>query len=1146
MSKHLHICLNFGSTGKIGRWTLGVLLSLIAVFLLVVGCDIPPSAPAPILAPTQISAPSISASADTVTAVNGVAISAVTFTNNGGAVPSGGWSIEPALPAGLSFDPDSGAISGTPTEVAASQGYTVTATNAAGSDTATVTIQVTAAMPDIADLGTVSVVRGAAISGATFVNSGAAPTSCSVSTGTLPADLTIGVAGTTCAITGTVASSATIGEVMITVTATNDAGSETATLTIAVTEALAAPSISASADTVTAVNGAAISAVTFTNNGGAVPSGDWSIEPALAAGLSFDPDSGAISGTPTAAAASTVYTVTATNATGSDTATLTIAVTETLTVPSITASRSTVNAVRETAITAVTFTNSGGASTDWSISPDLPAGLSVDSNTGTISGTPTAATASTSYTVTATNATGSDTATLTIVVRGAPSISAIRSTVNAVKGMAIVSVTFTNSGGASTDWSISPDLPTGLSVDSNTGTISGTPTAATASTSYTVTATNSAGSATAEVTIAVTEPLAAPSITASRSTVNAVRETAITAVTFTNSGGASTDWSINPGLPAGLSIDSNTGEISGTPTAATASTSYTVTARNSTGSATATLTIVVRGAPSISAIRSTVNAMRGTAITEVTFSNSGGASTDWSISPGLPAGLSIDSNTGEISGTPTAVAASRNYTVTARNSAGNDTATLTIAVTEPLAAPSITASRSTVNAVNGAAITAVTFSNSGGASNNWSINPALPAGLSIDSDTGEISGTPTAAAASKSYTVTATNATGSDTATLTIVVDDCLATRLTACTVTVGSSRSGFIESTGDADWFGVSLTRNTSYRIHLDGPDASNFDLEIYYPDGTSTGVRGNRAGDESFNARISTSATYYIQVSGISGTGNYTLLISSDDCSASTSTSCTVTVGSSRSGSIDAEGDLDWFRVSLTRNRNYRIQIDGPDASNFDGEVRLSNGNSSRTSGTASGDEDFYYRPSTSATYYILVRGITGTGNYTLQVSSVANVPDDCGHTAATTTCTVAVGSSTTGSIEIAGDQDLFKVVLTGGNTYRIELDGPRGRNFDLRVFPPTGSRFITAEEYGDEDFTYQAIASGTYHIQIYKGLLGQNTGDYTLSVSIPDDCLASTSTTCTVTVGSSSTGSIETSGDRDMFKVSLTRSTTLSHST
>ncbi|KAG0161919.1 hypothetical protein DFQ30_004908, partial [Apophysomyces sp. BC1015] len=58
--------------------------------------------------------------------------------------------------------------------------------------------------------------------------------------------------------------------------------------------------------------------------------------------------------------------------------------------------------------------------------------------------------------------------------------------------------------------------------------------------------------------------------------------------------------------------------------------------------------------------------------------SSGGAITQYSVVPALPAGLSLNTQTGVISGTPTAVAAPATYTVTGSNSAGSVTARVEI------------------------------------------------------------------------------------------------------------------------------------------------------------------------------------------------------------------------------------------------------------------------------------------------------------------------------------------------------------------------------------------------------------------------------------------------------------------------------------
>ena len=95
---------------------------------------------------------------------------------------------------------------------------------------------------------------------------------------------------------------------------------------------------------------------------------------------------------------------------------------------------------------------------------------------------------------------------------------------------------------------------------------------------------------------------------------------------------------------------------------------------------------------------------KGTAMTTVSPSLSGGTVTSWSVSPSLPAGLTLDSSTGAISGTPTAITSSATYTVTASNTGGSDTATLTIEVND-VAPSALTYSPNTFTLTKGTAMT---------------------------------------------------------------------------------------------------------------------------------------------------------------------------------------------------------------------------------------------------------------------------------------------------------------------------------------------------------------------------------------------------------------------------------------------------------
>lgn len=111
-------------------------------------------------------------------------------------------------------------------------------------------------------------------------------------------------------------------------------------------------------------------------------------------------------------------------------------------------------------------------------------------------------------------------------------------------------------------FSSSPSLPTGLSIDGSTGIISGTPLATTAEVTYTITYRTVPSSLSTTITITVVLP--APDITASSSSATLTENSVMTPITITNTGGTAT-FTISPTLPTGLSINSSTGTISGTP-----------------------------------------------------------------------------------------------------------------------------------------------------------------------------------------------------------------------------------------------------------------------------------------------------------------------------------------------------------------------------------------------------------------------------------------------------------------------------------------------------------------------------------------------------------------------------------------------------
>ena len=220
------------------------------------------------------------------------------------------------------------------------------------------------------------------------------------------------------------------------------------------------------------------------------------------------------------------------------------------------------------------------------------------------------------------------------------------------------------------------------------------------------------------------------------------------AVTYALSGGT---------LPTGLSFSTSTGQISGTPTALLSTTTFTVTATDSTtpvaqtSSKTFQLTVAAPALATTQAAASTTltaNSNFGSPFTPVTSSGGFGAVT-YSLSGGtLPTGLSFSTSTGQISGTPTAVLATTTFTVTATDQATPvaQTSSKTFQLTVNLA-PTITMSAAALsNGKQGVAYSQQVSASGGLAPYTYTIGSgALPGGLSLNSSTGAITGTPTTA-----------------------------------------------------------------------------------------------------------------------------------------------------------------------------------------------------------------------------------------------------------------------------------------------------------------------------------------------------------------------------------------------------------------
>ena len=180
------------------------------------------------------------------------------------------------------------------------------------------------------------------------------------------------------------------------------------------------------------------------------------------------------------------------------------------TTPSISPSTQTVTGTPGTALTpTASYRYSGFKSAPtYTIAPTLPSGLLINPATGSVSGKTNATLPTTTFTVTATQSTTQAKATIKLTI-GAPVVKATLTpssqSILATQGKAISPTqAFTTTGLTGTvTYGVNPPLPTGLTLNTSNGSISGTPTVVQSSTAYTITGSAGSASATSSLSISV-------------------------------------------------------------------------------------------------------------------------------------------------------------------------------------------------------------------------------------------------------------------------------------------------------------------------------------------------------------------------------------------------------------------------------------------------------------------------------------------------------------------------------------------------------------------------------------------------------------------------------------------------------------------
>jgi hypothetical protein len=703
------------------------------------------------------------------------------FTVTASGFPAPTFSESGTLPAGLSFNPSTGVISGTP-QVGTGGNYALvfTASNGVGTAPTQQFTLIVGTAPQITSANSTTFTVGTP--GSFTVTATGMPVPSLQGNGVLPNgvvfdDATGLLSGTPLPGTG--------GTYELTFAALNGASPDAIQSFILTVDA--APAI-VSANSTTFIAGAA---GTFSVTAHGFPAPTLTESGTLPTGVSFNAATGLLSGTPQLGTGG-VYPLefTATNGVGSPaTQAFTLIINA---APAFTSA----NATTFTAGTngSFTVTASGLPAPTFSESGALPNGVSFNDATGVLTGTPSTGTGGTyDLTFTASNGVSPNaTQSFILTVDELPAITSANGTTFTVGASG--SFTVTANGFPTPTFVQTGTLPSGVTFNDATGVLSGTPQSGTGGTYVlAITPTNVAGPGGTQTFMLVVDQ--APTFTSQNGTVFTVG--ALGTFTVMTSGTPAAAISETGTLPTGVTFNTATGTLSGTAQTGTGGTyNLTFTASNGVSpSASQSFVLIIDQAPAITSANGTIFTAGALGTFDVTAS--GFPAPTFTESGLLPSGVTFNDATGVLSGTPpTAVSGTYALTITATNGvnpSASQSFTLTV-VTAPL----ITSANSATFVVGTADAFDVTVA--GVPTPSLSESGALPNGLAFNAANNEISGTPaTGTGGTYTLTFTASNGFGANaTQTFTLIVDETPAiTSANTATFTVGTAGSFALTANG-------------------------------------------------------------------------------------------------------------------------------------------------------------------------------------------------------------------------------------------------------------------------------------------------------------------------------------------------------------
>ncbi|MCB4747263.1 MAG: pre-peptidase C-terminal domain-containing protein, partial [Sulfurovum sp.] len=356
-------------------------------------------------------------------------------------------------------------------------------------------------------------------------------------------------------------------------------------------------------------------------------------------------------------------------------------------------------------------------------------------------------------------------------------------------------------------------------------------------------------------------------------------------------------------------------------------------------------------------------------------------------------------------------------------------------------------------------------------------------------------------------------------------------------------------------DWFKIVIPTAGTLTVYTTGStDTEGF---LYDANGTQLTFSDNmRSSDHNFGiSKPLTAGTYYVKVKHHSSTeiGSYLLITSFaaggisqaqvvDDHGNSKNTATPIDLNSTTSGNIETFGDIDYFKIIIPRGSVGRLTVYTTGSRDTVGT--LYNPKNARPVSDDNSGTDRNFRISqivTAGTYYIKVKYYFASkiGSYSLvtRFALQADVSDDHGNTKETATL-IDPNSTTSGSIDKAGDNDWFKIIIPSeGGVLTVHATGSGDTVGEL--LDTNGTRLVFNDDVSDTGNNFKIskfVTAGTYYVRVrnYNNQVAGN--GYTLISQFTPRQDDDRSTAISINPNSTTRGRFEVTGDVDWFKIEI----------